>query len=134
MATNIIDTMLHGSAFPSTYTGPGTLIGNPISEQDTQGVSGYFTSNGNATEILLGFVPTEVEIVDVTDALTWKWQYGMPSTDAIKITLGTVAGALDTTSQIVVGGSVVDGSGGNGTVTLGATLCGTAKNIVYKIK
>ena len=136
MTINIIDTMFHGSSFPSSYTGPGTLIGNPVNIPDAggQGVAGNFTSNGNATQINIGFVATEVEIVNVTDGITWKWQTGMPAANSVKTVLGgSLTSAQDTTSQITITGSTKDGSGGIGTVTLGATLCGTAKNITYKI-
>jgi hypothetical protein len=136
MTTNIIDTMFHGSSFPSTYTGPGTLIGNPVNAPDGSGqeVAGYFTSNGNATQINIGFVATEVEIVNVTDGITWKWQIGMPAANSIKTVLGgSLTSAQDTTSQITVSGSLSNGTGGIGTVTLGTTLCGTAKSITYKI-
>lgn len=137
MTTNVIDTSIHGSSFPSTYTGPGTLIGNPIqdgADAGGQGVSGYFTSNGNATEILCGFVPTEVEIVNTTDGITWEWQYGMPAANSVKFVLGgSLAGTQDTGSAITVTGSINNGTGGNGSVTLSSTLCGTSKNITYKI-
>lgn len=136
MTTNIIDTMFHGSSFPSTYTGPGTLIGNPVNSPDgaAQGVSGYFTSNGNATQINTGFLATKVEIVNVTDGITWTWEYGMPAANSVKTTLGgSLASVQDTSSQISTSGSITNGTGGIGTVTLGATLCGTGKTITYKI-
>jgi hypothetical protein len=137
MTTNVIDTTFHGSSFPSTYVGPGTLIGNPISDGPDaggQGVGGYFTSNGNATQILLGFVATKVKVINTTDGITWEWQRGVPAANSVKTTLGgSLASVQDTSSQITVTGSVADGTGGNGSVTLGATLCGTAKNITYEI-
>lgn len=138
MTTSIIDTAFHGTSFPagSIYTGPGTLIGNPINspEGSAQGVSGFFTSNGNAIQINVGFVPTRVEIVNTTDGITWMWEFGMPAANSVKTTLGgSFASVQDTGSAITVTGSVTDGSGGIGTVTLSATLAGTAKNITYKV-
>lgn len=137
MATSIIDTAFHGTSFPTGYTGPGTLIGNPINspEASSQAVSGKFTSNGNAVQINTGFVATSVEIVNITDGITWSWQYGMPAANSIKTTLGgSLASVQDTGSAITTSGSITDGTGGIGTVTLSATLCGTAKNITYTIK
>ncbi len=137
MATDIIDTMFHGTSFPSSYTGPGTLIGNPLNDgadAGGQGVAGYFTSDGNAVQINLGFVATEVEIVNTTDGITWYWQRGMPAANSVKFVLGgSLAGTQDTGSAITVTGSTSDGTGGNGNVTLSSTVCGTAKNITYKI-
>ena len=137
MATDIIDTSLHTTSFPPGYTGPGTLIGNPVSDgpdNGGQGVAGYFTSDGNAVQINVGFLATEVEIVNTTDGITWKWQRGMPAANSVKFVLGgSLAGTQDTGSAITVTGSVSDGSGGNGNVTLSATVTGTAKNIIYKI-
>lgn len=134
MTTSVIDIQFHGTSFPSSYTGVGTLIGNPLMHKGGQGVSGNFTSNGNAVNIPLGFVPTDVEIVNVTDGITWKWQKGMPAANSVKFVLGgSLAGTQDTGSAITVSGSVTDGSGGNGACLLSSTLCGTSKNITYKI-
>lgn len=131
MTTNIIDPSLHASTFPSAYTGPGTLIGNPIQSGGVvEMTQGFFTSNGNATQINVGFQALEVEVVNTTDGLCWEWQYGMPIANSIKITLGTVAAVQDTSSQI----TVATDKNGVGTVTLGATLCGTSKNISYKVR
>ena len=134
MTTSIIDTSLHTSSIPATYTGPGTLVGNPVSKNETSGVAGFFTSNGNAVQINVGFVPTRVKIVNTTDGITWEWQTGMPTTNSVKILLGgSPTLTQDTGSAIVVAGSISNGTGGIGTVTLSTTLCGTAKNITYEM-
>jgi len=129
MTTSIIDASLHTSSFPATYTGPGTLIGNPLQtgSQDTE-LYGYFTSNGNAVQINCGFQPLKVELTDVTDVILWTWQYGMPATDSVKVvTAGTTT--VDTTSAIVVSTDVA----GDCTVTISAAAASTAKLILYHI-
>ena len=139
MTTNIIDGALGVGAFPATYTGPGTLIGNIRRPANVDSdVYGYFTSNGNATQINVGFTAREVRIVNWTDGIEWEWIFGGPAANAIKNTFGT-GFSIDTTSQITIspkedqllGGNVV--SGGNANVTLGATLCGTGKLISFEI-
>lgn len=136
MTTNIIDTAFHGTSFPAGYTGPGTLIGNPVNSPagSAQGVSGKFTSNGNATQINCGFFVTKVKIVNTTDGITWEWQLGMPAANSVKTVLGgSLTSAQDTGSAITTAGSLTDGTGGIGSVTLSTTLCGTSKNITYEI-
>lgn len=136
MATEIIDTAFHGTSFPTGYIGKGTIIGNPVNSPaaSAQGVSGFFTSNGNPVQINNGFVATRVRLVNSTDGITWEWQYGMPAANSVKNVLGgSPTSTQDTSSQISTTGSVTDGTGGGGTVTLGATLCGTAKRINYFI-
>jgi hypothetical protein len=132
MATQIIDTSLHLAAFPLGYTGPGNLIGNPVqSGGEACDVYGFFTSStGNAVQINVGFQPLQVDIVDVTGALTWHWQWGMPASNSVKVTLGTIAGVIDTTSAITVTTDIA----GNGQVTLSTGLCGNAKNICFHIQ
>jgi hypothetical protein len=132
MATQIIDTSLHGAAFPATYTGPGNLIGNCVqSGGEACDVYGNFTSStGNTAQINCGFQALQVDIVDVTGAITWHWQYGMPATNSVKITLGTVAGVLDTSGAITVSSDPA----GNTNVTLSTTVCGNAKNICFHVQ
>lgn len=133
MTTNIIDPSMHLSSFPTTYTGNGTLVGNT-----TQGagvperVNGNFTSNGNATQINSGFLPTHIYIVNTTDGITWEWMQGMPAANSVKTTLGgSLASVQDTGSAFTI---TKDGSPGNVcSVTLSATLCGTSKNICFEI-
>ena len=136
MTTSIIDPSVHVASFPSTYTGPGTLIGNTIqSGGDETDVHGYFTSNGNTVQINLGFQPMRVHIVNITDGIQWDWMYGFPATDTIKTTDATPAFATDTTSQIVAtdqsGSTNIDG---NWILTLGTTLCGTSKVICFHVE
>jgi hypothetical protein len=129
MPTQIIDTSLHVAAIPATYTGPGNLVGNSVNSQGKD-VYGNFTSAGNAVQINVGFTPLSVDIMDVTGALMWHWQVGMPAINSVKTTLGTVACVLDATSAITVATDLA----GNGTVTLSAAMVGSAKNICYAIQ
>lgn len=126
MPTRIIDTALHVAPIPAAYTGPGTLAGNSVNSQGKD-VSGFFTSDGNAVQINVGFAPLQVDIVDTAGVLLWAWQLGMPATNSIKTATGAVT--VDATSAIVVAVDLA----GNGTVTLSAALCGSAKNICYHI-
>ena len=131
MTTEVIDVAFHGTSFPATYIGPGTIIGNPVvAASVVERLHGYFTSNGNAVSIKPGFRPLLIKVVNTTDGLVWEWQYGMPAANSIKTTLGgSLASVQDTSSQL----ALVDGGAGVFTLTLGATLCGTAKNITYCI-
>ena len=137
MTVNIIDTAYHKSTFPAgnIYTGPGTLIGNPRQPASVDSeVWGYFTSNGNATQINLGFTPRKVRVINSTDGIIWEWLYGMPAANSIKTTLGgSFAGVVDTTSQITVSGDT-PGTGGNCQVLLGVTMNGTGKLISYEVE
>jgi hypothetical protein len=129
MPTQIIDTSLHLPAFPPAYTGPGNLIGNPVnSAGEPADVYGYFTSANNPVQINVGFAPLQVDIVDVTGVLTWRWQLGMPATNSIKTATG--ATTVDTTSGITVTTDLA----GNGLVTLSAALVGTGKVICYHVQ
>jgi hypothetical protein len=127
MPTRIIDTSLHVPVFPPAYTGPGTLIGNPVNSQGKD-VFGYFTSDGNVVQINVGFTPLKVDITDVAGVLMWSWQLGMPATNSIKTATG--ATTIDTASGITVFTDVA----GNGQVTLSATICGTGKVICYQVQ
>jgi hypothetical protein len=80
--------------------------------------SGSFTSNGNATQLNLGFTARYVKVVNSTDAIIWE-----------KIT-GTPTEAVDTGSAIVVDTDTGYNAPGL-TVTLSATLCGTSKAISW---
>ncbi len=74
MTTDIIDTSLHVATIPSTYTGPGTVVGNINSAGGVvSDLSGYFTSTGNATEIRIGFRPRWVKVINDTDSIIWEW-------------------------------------------------------------
>jgi hypothetical protein len=131
MTTDIIDPSLHDASIPATYTGPGTVVGNTVqSGGDETDVHGYFTSDGNATQVNCGFRPLEVDVFNDTDGIKWEWQYGMATSHSVKFTYTGPTIAIDTNSQIIC----TDGGAGNWTVTLGATLCGTSKNICFKIE
>lgn len=127
MAVNIIDTSLHTSTIPATYTGPGNLVGNAINGIGKD-VFGYCTSvAGNTIQINCGFTPTNITVCDMTGNLEWYWQLGFPANSTLKYTLGTIAGVVDTTGQI----TVTTDPAGNCNVNLGATLCGSAKLLCY---
>lgn len=127
--TKIIDCALSVSAFPATYTGPGTLIGNVKSSSGSlnQHMTGYFTSGGEAVEIRCGFVPRDIEIYNETDAVLWKKKAGMQAANAIKI---DTAVATDTNSYITIN----ETADGGANVTLHATLVGTSKAIQFSLK
>ena len=135
MTTDVIDPSLHVSSFPATYTGPGTLIGHCVqSGGDETDVHGYFTSDGNAVQINIGFRPMRIRVFDETDVILWDWMYGLAATHTIKqVTGGTTT--VDTGSAIVPTEQAgVNNIAGNWIVTLSATLCSTAKNICFHIE
>jgi hypothetical protein len=134
MSTDIIDPSLHTTTIPTTYTGPGTLIGNPRQSGGLDcNVYGYFTSDGNAVQINVGFRPLEVHLDNMTDGIEWDWFYGYAATDTIKTVLGgSLSRAIDTTSAIVPSEPAPSG-GGNWIVTLSAAAVGTSKLICFQI-
>jgi hypothetical protein len=91
--------------------------------------SGSFTSNGNATQLNLGFTARYVKVVNSTDAIIWEKIEGMAAANTVKIT-GTPTEAVDTGSAIVVDTDTGYNAPGL-TVTLSATLCGTSKAISW---
>jgi hypothetical protein len=129
MTTSIIDT---GVAVRSAgYAGRGTLDGNAVRSMGIANhVAGFFTSDGNAVEILCGFRANRVQIFNETDSLGWMKLFGMAAANTIKtVEGGSLAETLDTTSAILVN----DLTGGSWSVTLSAEACGTAKKICYYI-
>ena len=130
MSTKYIDLNIHGSSFPSTYIGSGTLIGNPIVTVGGMiAASGYFTGTGDAVVIATGFQPTRVRVIDETDVIIWEWDRGLAATHTIKqVTAGTTT--VDTTSAIVVSTDLA----GNSTVTLSAALAVSGSNLIYRIE
>ena len=130
MTTDVIDPQFHLSAFPATYVGVGTLIGNPYLDMDTNELSGYFTSTGNNVQIALGFAAQEIEIFNVTDNVRWQWRRGLPATNTIKtVAAGTVT--IDTTSAITV---VTDLHGKSIVTFAAAAAVPSAKLIIYDIE
>jgi len=129
MTVNVIDLALHTAAFPSTYTGPGNLIGNPSeSVGEVVSISGYFTGAGNVTNIPVGFQPKHIQIVDETDVIVWEWFRGMAATHVLKtVTVGTLT--VDATSAITVNTDLA----GNCTISLSAALAASGSNLIYKI-
>lgn len=131
---DVIDVSLHISTFPATYIGDGTLIGNCIqSGGDETDVHGYFTSDGNAVSIPLGFRPLEIDVFNMTDGIKWEWQLGMAATNSVKTTFTGPTVAVDTTTAITVTDSDA-GARSNYTVLLSAGLAGTSKLICFKIE
>jgi len=129
MTTDIIDPLLHKSSFPTTYIGPGTVVGNPRFSPDADLLTGYFTSDGNATQIDVGFEAQVIEVTNVTDGIVTKWQRGMPAGDTIKTTLGgSFASVIDTNGLITV--TTVDG---RSSILLSATEDGSGKLILYSV-
>ena len=133
MTIDVIDPQLHLSAFPATYVGVGTLIGNPYLDMDTNELNGYFTGSGNNVQISIGFAAQEIEIVNVTDNIVWVWRKGFPAATTLKDVAG-VAGALartvDTTSAIVVSTDLH----GKSIVTFAAAAVPSGKLIIYDIE
>lgn len=79
-----------------------------------------FTGDGGAQTITLGFVPTEVQIINETDVILWSKIDPMAAANSIKqVAAGTTT--LDTGSAIVINA--------DGTLTLSATLAASGKAI-----
>ena len=129
MPLQIIDASLHTTAFPATYTGVGTLIGNCVQANTTSAdVFGYFTSAGNVVQINCGFQAVQVDVIDVTGVLIWHWQLGMPPTNTMKSAAAALT--VDTTGAV----SITSDPAGNTNVTLSAALCGTGKVICFHVQ
>lgn len=129
MAINVIDTAFHGSSFPTSYIGPGTLIGNIRNAASVLNQTcGNYTSNGNQTQIKLGFRPTKVKFFNLTDNTVWEWASGFGATQAIKSVAGT------TTVDVTTAFTFTDGGSGNWTLTTSAALEGTGKAMVFSIE
>lgn len=140
MTTNYIDLAFHGSAFPAAYVVPGVLqalgvttttnmlIGNPVLDNDSDVISGYFTGAGNAVVIPIGFAPTKITVTDWTNTVLWEWKYGAPATKTMK------NGVLDTNSQIVVTQDMTSGIGNVCSVTLGATLAANSAVLSFRVE
>lgn len=85
-------------------------------------VTGSFTSDNAAQTLTLGFNPLHIIVFNETDAMKWEKFDPMVAANSIKtVTAGTQT--TDTNSQILFNG--------DGTVTLGATLVGSAKAIKF---
>ena len=127
MTTDVIDLNIHTSAFPATYIGKGTLIGNPYYTAESDLLTGYFTSDGNAVSIDAGFQVQGVKIVNETDVIVWEWQRGLAATKTLKTVAGGTLTDDATTAILVTTGD------GRSNVLLSAALVGSAKNILFKI-
>lgn len=84
---------------------------------------GYFTSDNSAQTLTLGFIPSWIKVINVTDVIIWEKVRGMASTDVIKYNGTGPAITLDANSYILINT--------DGTVTLHATLVGNAKAIKF---
>jgi hypothetical protein len=126
-----IDIALHTASFPASYTGPGTLIGNPRLSEPSATLALYWTGDGTTLTIPLGDEPLKVEVIDTTNNIVWTWLRGMAATKCFKsVAAGTQT--IDTTSAIVA--AAVDGSLGNFTLTLSSGLNAAAAALVAAIK
>ena len=85
--------------------------------------AGSFTSDGTACVVTLGFAARRVEVYNETDTIAWAWQEGMAATKSKKV---VAAGTMTTDT-----GTAILAAAGGKTMTLSATLCGTAKVITY---
>jgi hypothetical protein len=127
---DVIDTSLHTTSIPTGYTGLATVVGNALTAAGVaEMASVFFTSTGAATDVLLGFRPTAVKVVNSTDSITWEWIRGMAVANSLKTVLSGPTLTLDTGSAINPTEPAGTGGGGNWKLTLSATLCGTSKAI-----
>ena len=86
-------------------------------------VTGSFTGDGAAQTLTLGFVPTEVSVVNETDVILWYKADPMATANCIKqVAAGTTT--LDTGSAIVINA--------DGTVTLSSGLAANGKAIKFR--
>lgn len=85
--------------------------------------TGSFTSDNAAQTVTLGFIPTHVRIINETDVIMWEKWDPMAAANCLKTVGSTGVTTLDTGSQILINS--------DGTLTLGATLVGSAKAIKF---
>jgi hypothetical protein len=85
---------------------------------------GSFTSDGAAQLVNLGFNPNYVYVINETDVITWEKIQPQVAANCLKVVGSTGVMTLDAGSQILLNG--------DGTITLGATLVGTAKAIKFR--
>lgn len=87
--------------------------------------SGSFTSDGTAGTINIGFTAREVNVVNETDTIIWRKMDGQAAANCVKtVAVGTTT--VDTGSAILINT--------DRTITLSATLCGTAKAIAWQAR
>ena len=131
MTIDVIDTSTY--VRPSSgYTGLGTVDGHSVVDGGMGNhTTGFFTSTGNATQLNIGFRPRNIFVVNETDVITWTWTHGMAVANSLKFT-NAADMALDTSSQLTPSESAT--GTGNWIVTIGATACGTSKNICFSVE
>jgi hypothetical protein len=130
MTTKVIDGAFTGASFPATYVGPGTLVGNIVSDGGVrQRTTGKFSSTGDDVRIMLGYQPRSIEIVNETDVIVWKKTSNLAAANTLKLNGTGPAFTLDTASLI----TFEDGGAGNFNVLISATLLGTSKAISFEI-
>lgn len=88
--------------------------------------TGAFTSDGNATSIVVGFLPRSVKVVDETGGIVWEKLQGMAPQNTVK------SGAIDATTAISFPTDPGLNEPGN-TVLLSAGLCGTGKKLSWSV-
>lgn len=80
-----------------------------------------FTSDNAAQNIVLGFNPAYVYVINETDVITWEKLANQSAANCLKTVGSTGVTTLDTGSAILLNG--------DGSITLSATLVGNAKAI-----
>src|SRR5262245_51691115 len=87
---------------------------------------GSFTGAGEAVNVITGFKPRYIRVINLTDRMVWEWTYDMAATHALK-TINDGTATDDTGSAIVAKGGQDDFRG----FVLSATLAANAKVIHY---
>lgn len=85
--------------------------------------TGSFTSDNAAQTLTLGFVPTHIRIINETDVILWEKWDPMAAANCLKTVGSTGVTTLDANSYLLINT--------DGTVTLHATLVGSAKAIKF---
>lgn len=101
-------------------------IGNPPNM-----ATGTFVSDGNATSLVLGFMPRHIRVVDETNNIEWEKMQGSTPADCYK-TVAAGTRTIDTGSNILFPADVGLNEPGS-SVLLSATVCGTAAKIVWVV-
>lgn len=86
-------------------------------------VTGSFTGDGAAQTLTLGFVPTQIRVINETDVILWEKWDPMAAANSLKTVGSTGVTTLDTGSAIVINT--------DGTVTLSSGLAANAKAIKF---
>lgn len=85
--------------------------------------TGSFTGDGSAQTLTLGFVPSNIRVINETDVVLWEKWDPMAAANCLKTVGSTGVTTLDTGSAIVINT--------DGTVTLSSGLAVNAKAIKF---